>query len=144
MTPGFPVASTVFGAELRSRPTNYMLTIYSDQVLIAVSQTGTLGTMLQARCGVPCSTVLLLQNCPLLRASFSRSVLIARGIGTPGQTQVSKASRSLVFPTFLESEMTPALCSAPGSCRKHCTTEASTGTAVLAHSLAQPMLRSDI
>ena len=46
---GHPVATKQFCAEVEGTTTDFLISVYSDQLMIMVSQLETFGTVLQAR-----------------------------------------------------------------------------------------------
>jgi proteasome assembly chaperone 3 len=56
MAARFPVRSQQFDANVAGVPTAFLLSAYSDRVMIVATQLGTLGTVMHARCVLaPCA-----------------------------------------------------------------------------------------
>ncbi len=65
MAAPFPVRTQQFDASIGGVPTAFLLSAYSDRILVVATQLGTLGTVLQARC-VCAAPSLVMQAQPLL------------------------------------------------------------------------------
>ena len=64
----FPLRQNTFEETIGSQETSFLITTFTDYVLVIVSQTGTIGTVLRARCAPPMDTGGLITNaavCPL-------------------------------------------------------------------------------
>ncbi len=65
MAAPFPVRTQQFDASIGGVPTAFVLSAYSDRILVIATQLGTLGTVLQARC-VYAAPSLVMHAQPLL------------------------------------------------------------------------------
>lgn len=89
MAAPFPLRTQQFEASIDGTQTAFLLTAYTDRILVVATQLGTLGTLLHAQCAQP------LRSAPLCPAF-------------PAQLQVSAFTDTI-------SLLSRAPCSSPGS-----------------------------